>query len=333
VHDIPLLDADLHAQQQADRPVTDDSSSDHGEELGHGWIACTTDGILALKDTLYDVLITLPPPSHNALQDGWPKVESPRGTPVKATQRDLRRYRSLRWGLSRSLPSPTSPSLDRTNGNLRRRSSTPPNPTTSNSAITASPQPSKDSSPSLSSLPDTDSIVEPLSWPALAYTGFLWWASAGEHSIALDSEGDHDAALLEGLNLEFSPHSARRNSAFSFSAASITTNTFPSAYSQNANKELAIIAYFHRLTTQILSTLSDVIDATDSDDENDAIPFTNNGDSGQAVDIRSEDMVCMGLDEWSEGDRKFVVEMAEEYFGRRVRVDGRTFDVCGVRIC
>ena len=30
---------------------------------------------------------------------------------------------------------------------------------------------------------------------------------------------------------------------------------------------MAIIAYFHRLTTQILTTLSDIVDATDSDDE------------------------------------------------------------------
>ena len=95
---------------------------------------------------------------------------------------------------------------------------------------------------------------------------------------------------------------------------------------------MAIIAYFHRLTALILGTLAQVIDAGDSAlDENDGAH--RSGDKSDVVYVGSEDMARMGLDVWSEGDRKFVEELLEFYWGRKADVQGGRIDCCGVRIC
>ena len=106
----------------------------------------------------------------------------------------------------------------------------------------------------------------------------------------------------------------------------------------SAKQEMAIIAYFHRLTTQILSTLSDIVDATDSDDEgeDDRSPLRDGeeeDENGPAVYVTSSDIVRMGLDVWSSTDHTFVEDVAREYFGRKAQVEGRNVDVCGIRIC
>jgi len=107
---------------------------------------------------------------------------------------------------------------------------------------------------------------------------------------------------------------------------------------------MGIIAYFHRLTTLILTTLSDIVDATDSDDEDegDTAPMLNvmgvsrsNSDlsEGPEVVVRGEEVERMGLDSWSARDRDFLTEVVGLYFGRKGMVEGRSVDVCGVRIC
>lgn len=66
-----------------------------------GWIACTTDSIIATKSILYDVLINMPSHSSKNEIDGiWPKIEWPPGVELKATQRDFHRYKVLRNELS-----------------------------------------------------------------------------------------------------------------------------------------------------------------------------------------------------------------------------------------
>ncbi|KAI9646068.1 hypothetical protein NHQ30_005506 [Ciborinia camelliae] len=342
VHDIPLLEEDLKASKR--RANSEDTVRTDGyDEPGCGWIACTTDSILATKPRLYDVLITMPPPhTSNSTAKVWPKIEySPGGIDLKATQRDLRRYKALRWGLSRS-PHPASSDIS-----TSRRASTSsyleqfPSPVDLNSSTSTLP-PRDD--PMLD-IPDTDSIIEPVSWSALAYSGFIWWASAGEQRLHSQEEWEADSALLS------SPH---------------TPNPFPTPLLFNSNgsptaeTEMGIIAYFHRLTSQILTILSDIIDASDSDDEreddqfhnrNSSSPLLNRGSGGgggggdaaneddqeedgmSCVYISSTDMERMGLDVWSAGDYMFVEEVVKEYFGRRAKIEGRGVDICGVRIC
>jgi hypothetical protein len=327
VHDIPLLEADLLASKQS--AITSPGSAfTENEDLGHGWIACTTDSILAMKSTLYDVLITMPPPhSEDALQKVWPKVETSKKVEVKATQRDLRRYKTLRWGLSRA-----SAPIGRTEDEEPIR------------ATSSSTSAARDDI--FDNLPDTDDIIEPISWSALAYSGFMWWASAGEQRLHSEEENEADSQLLSGLSL--SPSSPITPRPRSLSSTSLQKFKINGPISEGeAQQEMALIAYFHRLTTQILSTLSDIIDATDSDDEreNDHSPPNPTSHSledcgededeelGPAMYVTSQGLVRMGLDEWSAGDHEFVEEVTKAYFARRAKVEGRNVDVCGIRIC
>jgi hypothetical protein len=323
VHDIPFLEEDLRASKT---PVTSPGSEDGTRgEAGCGWIACTTDSILATKTTLYDVLITMPPDySENAQEKVWPKVESPQGIEMKATQRDLRRYKALRWGLSRHSSPPPSPSVRRASS-LALENEEPR--TTSSSTSPPRDDPMLD-------LPDTDNIIEPLSWSALAYSGFMWWASAGEQRLHSEEESEADVALLSPLSLSSSTLQTPRPR--SQSTASLGAKTKPEDL--NAKQEMAFIAYFHRLTTQLLSTLSDIVDATDSDDEgeDDHSPLhdgVQEDENGPAVYVSSSDIVRMGLDVWSSTDHAFIEDIAREYFGQKAQVEGRNVDICGIRIC
>ncbi|RDW71277.1 hypothetical protein BP6252_07840 [Coleophoma cylindrospora] len=315
VHDIPLLEEDLKVSRKS---ATSGSTPEEDDETSKGWIACTTDSILAMKSKLYDVLITMPAPySSSASQKVWPKVESPQGVELRATQRDLRRYRALRWGLSRS-SRPNSPDTP----DEARSSSFSQNPF-------ARDDPMLD-------IPDTDLIVEPLSWSALAYSGFMWWASAGEgQRLDIDAEADSDSALLSGLSL----------TAHTPSTGMDTTSPRPTA-----TQETAIIAYFHRLTTQYLTTIADIVDAADATDEDDepehsgesgellrssrsGEPDDEDVPSGPTMYVTSGDMGRLGLDVWSMSDHGFVEDVARLYFGMKAQVECKNVDICGVRIC
>ena len=90
---IPLFCIGLHDMDALSRGIR---SPEQPHDEGFGWVACTTDGILQEKTTLYDYLIRLPP-SHakQAEQKAWPEIVDAKGNEIKATQRDLRRYRVL----------------------------------------------------------------------------------------------------------------------------------------------------------------------------------------------------------------------------------------------
>ncbi|KAK0129658.1 hypothetical protein ONS96_000221 [Cadophora gregata f. sp. sojae] len=332
VHDIPLLEEDLRlSKAAASTPGSDEPEA--RDEPGCGWIACTTDSILAMKSALYDVLITMPPLySEDANEKVWPKIESPQGVEMKATQRDLRRYQTLRWGLSRHVSPPPSPADRRRSSSELAESEVPRTASSSTSLLRDIP---------MLDLPDTDHIVEPSSWSALAYSGFMWWASAGEERGESEEEADADASLLSGLAL--SPSSPSSSRPRSQSTLSVASKGKGGAVGEDlsAKQEMAIIAYFHRLTTQILTTLSDIVDATDSDDEREdeqaalhqTVEEVGENETGPAVHVSSDDVVRMGLDVWSTTDHQFIQEVAKEYFGRRAYVEGRNVDVCGIRIC
>ncbi|KAI2630766.1 hypothetical protein GGR54DRAFT_168700 [Hypoxylon sp. NC1633] len=325
VHDIPFLVDDAKPGQNIDGPPETGNM-----EAGTGWIACTTDSILAKKDTLWDVLVTMPPPySSNAKHRAWPKLEAPLGVPIKATQRDLRRFRSLMAGLARLQASPgTSPVTPRTLA------------------------PPDTSDPFLDEAEERE-VVEPLSWTALAYNGFMWWASAGEQARSEQAEESaHDADLFAELaspSMRMEREAGGPRSAdLSTSVASLLTrraSAAPTAAPDEARAELAIIAYFHRLTTQILGTLADVVESTSDEDESESDvegmgigsallgrPPTREVDA-QGIRIGSEAVARMGLDVWSATDAEFARAVVAAYFGRRASVEGKGVEVCGVRVC
>ncbi|KAK4106723.1 hypothetical protein N658DRAFT_439458 [Parathielavia hyrcaniae] len=345
VHDISYLVKHQAALKRGRQARDRDDPSTPDDDPSAGWVACTTDSILAMKENLWDMLITMPPSySSNAKQCVWPTVEMPKGVPVKATQRDLRRFRSLARGLARlSTPSPPAAAAARPhpqppNPRSSPRSEAtdspgpppPPPTTTAPAAIRLSNNPPGGSRPGTSSgvqdrrFPntttttttalssvtaaataavddDTDRIVEPTTWTALAYNGFMWWASAGEkrHSDEFD-EQSRDAALLAGLDLNGgSGGPAHSNSPVTFVGMSSSLATSATQHQQQqqqqqeeeeevgavivgveqeeeegededeetqARIELAVVAYFHRLTSAVLSVLADIVDSSDDDD-------------------------------------------------------------------
>lgn len=321
VHDIPLLEED-HKIALAQNITTSINDVEPSEGLGHGWVACTTDGIIGMKKDLYDILITLPISTSDS---PWPTVTSSFSEePLRATQRDLRRYKVLEWGLDRSIPSSTSP-----NPTLTRQNTS----SSSASLINHSRRRSTPQDPLLN-IPDTDAVIEPLSWSALAYSGFMWWASAGERHITMDDEFSSDHALLDDL-VSTPAHETPRSRASSRAFASGVLG----GTEGQAKKETAIIAYFHRLTALIMTTLSDIVDATDSDDERnrDSSQDTDEGEDSSAiyptVRISCSEMDKMGLDSWSLSDHAFVQDMCKAYFGRDAAIERNAVDVCGIRIC
>ncbi|TAQ87566.1 hypothetical protein B7494_g4094 [Chlorociboria aeruginascens] len=322
VHDIPFLEEDLRISLAT--TSTSGPSKSHRNEQGCGWIACTTDSILAMKSALYDVLITMPPIySSSAVSKIWPKVESPQGMELKASQRDLRRYKSLRWGLSRHISLSTTPEPSARPTSSTSLSNINTNEDT-DTETTLLPSSSHSTPPhNTLEIPDTDSIIEAVSWSALAYSGFMWWASAGENTLHSNEESENDASLLSGLQLTLSPSQA------------LPSKT-PVSTLGTAQREMAIIAYFHRLTTQILSVISDIIDTLDSDDEREDEGtglVDGDGEEQGSIWVSSRDVERMGLDVWSANDHAFIEDVAREYFGRRASVEGRNVDICGVRIC
>lgn len=268
-----------------------------------------------MKDTLWDMLITMPPEhSIHAKDRVWPTVECPRGQPVKATQRDLRRFNTLRTGLARLVTSSTPPTSSSGNNHTRHVSTSHSNRSTFQT-------------------PDDsfDKITEPLSWAALAYNGYMWWASAGEQ-LRSEEQEEHsrDAALLADLT----PSPGQTTMMMPPNPAeSLASLTSARRTSDEARVELAIIAYFHRLTTQMLSVLSDLVDGTDeaypSEDEDSAGLLSEE----KAVTVDSRSVENMGLDVWSVEDKEFVNELMRTYFGRSAKIEGKGVEVCGVRVC
>ena len=92
IQDIPLL-----------------SEGDSSQDLaGRGWVACTTDDVLRTKPGLFDLIVILPAPDAKRAQRKqypWLVPSTPDLTKIfpksglRATQRDARRFRTLRTSL------------------------------------------------------------------------------------------------------------------------------------------------------------------------------------------------------------------------------------------
>ncbi|KAH8698884.1 hypothetical protein BGW36DRAFT_293412 [Talaromyces proteolyticus] len=318
IHDIPFLSA--------------------ASNTPSGWIACTTDNVLATKPELFDVLVQLPPKySKSAAQKVYPAISvvhqlAAKGkpaklVPLKATQRDARRFAILSDGLRR-LSNVETEDLENAHDDL-------------------------DTASTFSSSP----IIEPLSWPRLAYTSFLWWASAGEKRAVLsDDETEQDE---QDTNFLASTHLGQLS--------------HPGLQVEESNQpqEIALIAYFRRLTTLTFTVLADAVARQEEVDGNGELPayyydeptdeagegedetrpnqpFTNESDEeplllsstgnrkdGQTVGpvlVTSADMAEMGLDVWSGADRIFLENLLQSWWGRKAYVDSTRIRCCGIPI-
>ncbi|KAK8126209.1 uncharacterized protein PG998_001968 [Apiospora kogelbergensis] len=247
VHDIPFL-----IDTAKPKPKTQEEllSSPDTES---GWIACTTDSILAMKDTLWDMLITMPQPhTAQAQEHVWPTVECPRGNVVSATQRDLRRFRSLKNALSR-LEARSSNDGDGVDAD------TPGASPTVSRAPTTPLRPSDDPL-----LDEMDKIVEP---PDLDGAGLQRLHVAHDAGLLADM---FSPSMSMSMNV---PRSADPTSTMTPFGSSqqlqrrlSTTATSAPLPPQEARVELAIISYFHRLTSIILTKLVDLVEEDGGDD-------------------------------------------------------------------
>ena len=284
------------------------------DDMAYGWVGCTSDDALAIKEHLFDLLVSLPSSDSNqAREKVWPRIRIKRGLELKATQRDLRRYRMLRRGLRRysiihkeHSPNEVFPNT----GHLETDELITPLENTQETFDDAS------------STID-EKLIEPQSWSALAYSSFMWWALAGEKRTDLEEEAEHDLTLLRDPNYNHDILSNRPRSS-GMSPGGFGTGDSP------ASLEMILIAYFHRLTTIILQTLAEVVEAAEVDEEQQSSKAREQDDT---VFVTTDDMARMGLDIWSEGDRKFVKELVELYWGKRAKVQGARIECCGLRIC
>ncbi|KAJ6073622.1 uncharacterized protein N7446_001399 [Penicillium canescens] len=346
IHDIPYLSS------------FDPSRSIVDLETDPSWIACSTDTVLTMKPDLFDVLITLPAPyTQHASERTFPKISLVHATgpkpnqsqqiPLKATQRDARRFSMLRRGIRQFSNRPTSPDSD--------------------------PEDSSDADSTYSSSP----VVEPLSWTRLAYTSFIWWASAGENRDGL-SEEEEEQQIEQDTRLLASVESLAHPSA--------TRRSFNPEDPAQQPAEVALVAYFRRLTSQIFVTLAGAIARNDSEVRGDEVDASYNdapyiedpadddtdlslsisrqsihGDDGHSpllrqrsgaytssqagsragyedrdvaelVTINVADMAEMGLDVWSAADRIFVEELLSLWWGRAARVDSARIRCCGISV-
>jgi Domain of unknown function (DUF4484)/DENN domain-containing protein 11 len=335
----PLFSIGVHdIDEVAGRTSLENGNTDGEPNMddGFGWVACTTDNVLATKQNFYDVLVNIPYGSiHSVRQRTWPSMSTSSKVDVKASQRDLRRYRTLRQCQKRSIgitnaASPFAGSEEAIEETTE----------TENSHLL--PVNTEEIFDDASSTMD-ETLIEPMSWSALAYNSFMWWASAGEKRTDLEEEAERDAALWRDFNAyadATTPGSSRSRRRSSSSPHSANTAGM-SMLDGSAVPEMATIGYFHRLTANILGTLATVVDAQDSEHVSAENGREQNGDSqedrGQkleksAIYVTSEDMTRMGLDVWSDGDRHFIEELVELYWGRAAEVAGGRIECCGVRI-
>ena len=362
----PLFSVGIHDIDDLSRK---NQPKDSNQDPDYGWVACSTDDVLTVKTDIYDVLVTIPSCySTKSREKVWPRVKNSTNQELKASQRDLRRYRTLRQSIKRQFPRLRSASPY--GGRPRTSKDTAFSETTDDDDDTTTEQTAllalentHETFDDASSTTD-EQLIEPLSWSALAYNSFMWWASAGEKRAGLEEEVERDAAMFRDFNGPSYPdttpsggggggrqsRSGRRSSgnpmtpsSGNMSASGLLTDGSPAA------PEMAIIAYFHRLTATILSTLAQLVERSEAEEGEEQIvegpaegeqTSGREGGGGQTKDdvgrppvfVGSEDMVRMGLDVWSDADKKFVEELLDLYWGRKADVQGGHIECCGVRI-
>ncbi|OCL06828.1 hypothetical protein AOQ84DRAFT_398801 [Glonium stellatum] len=296
IHDIPLL------EKEAAPKKSPDTSQGEAEPALRGWVACTTDEILSIKKNLYDIIVELPATQEHAPQEHrWPTIKTSEGTEVRASQRDLRRFKILHRELWKI----------RHGGHVEETE--PYEDTDDHTALL--PHDSGNDEENESNEGYDNKLIEPMTWSQLAYSGFMWWASAGEKDAYLIEEADRDREMLGDLSdfIADSTHT-EGNGADPMTASGLA----------RAGLHTAIIAYFHRLTSQFVSTLADLADAAEDEDS---------GDSQEGLVVGSDDITRMGLDAWNESDKAFARDFLFIYFGREAEVQGASLECCGIRIC
>lgn len=273
------------------------------------WVACTTDDVLASKPKLFDLLVVLP--NSTSAQKGGPRTY-PRlivSTPDLTTTFPKHGLRATHRDARRYA------ALKNTLHEL-------PSSASLESQLLESSSDAASTASSVSTIVDNREAIETLPWSVVAYNSFIWWASAGDRRGGLleaeEIANDQDEEILRD-----------------------------SVSEEGTTKEVALIAYFHTLSTLIFEVLisavrrSDGSDASDRYQDDEETDVTNDesgallssiNTSQEPVEIIEEDIRAMGLDIWSAMDKQFVVDMVNVWWQRKAIVRGGVIECCGIRL-
>lgn len=291
VHDIPIFEEEARHlnQSTSSSPFTSarDSNVDLSIPRGAGWIACTTDGILKTKTALYDISITFPPAyTINAKERKWPTVERSTGEKLLASQRDLRRFTTLKRNYNASNSTFDIPSVSPT-------------------------ELVEPSSPVTISTTNEECVCEKPKWTETLHKCVVWCSKKTgrpnfdeafeEHAenVKFESASDVESTHSEGPlypNLEVYFHHI--STQLLVTMADIIESEADEEYFDNDADEFGTTLESTRLTG--------------------ASALSENGNG--IVRFTAEDVSHMGLDEWNEADRATVKDIAWKYFGRRAEV-------------
>jgi hypothetical protein len=289
-------------------------------EQTKSWIACTTDDVLSTKPLLYDVLVLMPPSEIK-----------------NASKKTFPRIVHSTPELSKSFPRTCIRASQRDyhrfvhlRQGLRRY---PPCQVAINGVGESGNDDTLSTSSSESAYDENKAVVEPPSWPRAAYTSLVWWASAGDRRYGLTDSEEADSEQ---------------------------DNSFIPNGEDDQTREVALVAFFHRMTEAIFGTITaalaradeqDPEEAYNDEDDHDESPLDQNSMEQTApaeeeetrgllptqgekaeVEITQEDMAALGLDRWSSTDKKFVEEFVYLWWGRKAVVHAAVIECCGLRI-
>lgn len=291
------------------------------------WIACSTDDILGTKHDMYDILVELPHEvSDGARGKQWPTLRTSQGAQIKATQRDLRRFYALEKELER-IKRKTAKGYSDEDSDAEEEEHEEGEDGHDESARLTYAVPAEwkeDEEPP--SLEAEAKVVEATTWAAVAYTGFLWWASAGEQDALMDDEASQEATLLSELPLpEAGRRSRGQSTSGTWSGGVLADGDEASTHAADQATAMVLIAYAHRLSAMMLETAGELVESSNEEQE-------SNGEQ-EMVELGSADVGRLGLDMWSEGDKAFTKELFQVYFQKEAEVRGQSVECCGVRIC
>ncbi|KAL2413641.1 hypothetical protein ABEF95_003101 [Exophiala dermatitidis] len=301
-------------------------SRDAAAFANDSWIACTTDDVLSTKPHLYDVLVLMPQSgSENAAKKVFPRMVM--STPELTKAFPKTGVKSTQRDFHRFV---------RLQEGLRKflPSKVAPHGDSNNDTEASSIMSSRMSTYSVNK-----AIVEPPSWSRVAYNSLIWWASAGDRRGGFgdteEAETEQDRALLHDEE----------------------------EVDKEQTREVALVAYFHRMTETIFQTIAEAIarndasgsgtssyhDASNAEESTDGMERDEVGQAGivdedetqallpeerkqNEVEITPEDMAAMGLDSWSASDRAFVEELVKLWWRRKAVVRPTSIECCGLKI-
>jgi hypothetical protein len=223
-----------------------------------GFIASSSDEILSYKKEIHDIAVKFNEFSN--IPEVIPSYTNSISTkasakPLKSTQRDLNRFKILTKEFNLKSIDSNRESVDE-NGDLKW----------------------------------WNDVTEPLSWRQIAWSGFYWWASAGERSRVEFEQEYEGLADIDSVDDEI-------------------------------ERALSIVGYFHRMTKRIFTILLDILN-------NEASSVDKVQEDDNTLYIETTDVFEMGLDPYSSQDLEFIIKLVKVWFNRDTKIGSSLTNIC-----